>query len=158
MKNKNKNNRENHSRKFLIITELLIAVISAGILVYVMMISSNESMNSTKALNIASNLRTLKTIAFAQYVNSDDNGKDNTIRLDKNISSEKITSGESLSAGCYGIYDGEEDSCFVGYKFADNEDKIKANLKTKAKTLGLKFSDNNPESGSGDSIVWLRVM
>ena len=114
-------------------------------------------MNSTKALNIASNLRTLKTIAFVQHVSNDINyGKfqDNVIH----INSEKILSGESISAGCYGIYNGDKDSCFVGYKFADNEDKIKARLKTKAKTLGLKFSDSTPESSAGDSIVWLKVM
>ena len=154
---KKNNKRENHSRKFLIITELLIAVISASILVYIMLLSSNESMNSTKALNIASNLRTLKTIAFVQHVSNDINyGKfqDNVIH----INSEKILSGESISAGCYGIYNGDKDSCFVGYKFADNEDKIKARLKTKAKTLGLKFSDSTPESSAGDSIVWLKVM
>ena len=134
--------------------ELLIVIIAVGIISAVMIFSGNESMNSTKASNIANNLRTLKTLAFEQYMNNNDS----VLKLDKYINSEKISSGESLNAGCYGIYDGEKDSCFVGYKFADNEGAIKNKLKARANILGLKFSDNNPESGTGDSVVWLKVM
>lgn len=157
MKNKK---RENYSRKWYILIESLIVVIVIGIISAIMIFSSTESMNSTRASNIANNLRTLKTVAFEHYMNNNDgtNINNNILKLDKYINSEKISSGESLSEGCYGIYDGEKDSYFVGYKFADNEESIKKKLKSRANVLGLKFSDNNPESGTGDSVVWLKVM
>ncbi len=153
-----KANKEKYSRRVFIFIEILIVMISISILAFIMIFSSNESMNSTKASKIANNLRTLKTVAFEQYMNNiDDRRINNILSLDKYINSEKISSGEFLSAGCYGIYDAEN-SYFVGYKFADNEGAIKNKLKARANTLGLKFSDNHPESGMGDSVVWLKVM
>ncbi|MBQ7561866.1 MAG: hypothetical protein IJS99_08560, partial [Synergistaceae bacterium] len=84
MKNKKK---VNYSRKWYILIESLIVVIVIGIISAVMIFSGNESMNSTKASNIANNLRTLKTVAFEHYMNNNDgtNINNNILKLDKYI-------------------------------------------------------------------------
>ena len=96
--------------------------------------------------------------------------------LDKYLGHGQITmtakSNTSLTPGTYGIYDVGKDSTqndqefrttwFVGYRFNSNElNTIREKLRGRAKTLGLRFAGDYPNSVAkegAETTIWLRVV
>ena len=182
-------NKINNSRKGFTLVELLIVIVVIGVLASRMMLSSRETMNTAKASKIVSDLVTLRTAILAWYTDNYDcveiDGRvaykghsvqpiqeydANTLGIDKYIGHGTINLAgakwKGMTEGAYAIYDAGQNNrttWFVGYRFAKNESAVKEKLKLRAKSLGLKFSDNYPngdkdyKDGTKDSCVWLKV-
>lgn len=103
----------------------------------------------------------------------------NSVKYNENFGVKGSGKSTELKPGCYGIYDAgtnQRTEWFVGYAFADGEDRVRDKVKGRAKQLGLSFTDKadpddvvvrarenagKPEEEwrlNGEHAVWLHVL
>ena len=175
-------------RRGFTLVELLIVIVVIGILSAMMMLSSTEAVSSAKASNIVSNLRNLKTATLSWYadhldsIDTSTNGVSNGIikvgTANKTIqgagiadSIKKYLNNDNIpfdsktdkheTKGTYGVWDAganNRDTWYVGYRFNDREDDVRTKLKARAKTTGLIFATDTPNTRSGENVVWMKVL
>ena len=150
---------KNKSRKGFTLVELLIVIVVIGILSAMMMLSSTEAVTSSKANNIISNLRNLKTAAIAWHIDSADHfekgiEKTGTTENEVNDDAAKckiwekyLSSGESISNDQYVLYMTASGDFYVKAKLegivpSKRERKsVQEKLEKKASSIGLLNKD-----------------
>lgn len=138
-------------RKGFTLAELLIVITVIGVLASMMMVSSNETVSTSRAMDIVANLRSLKGAALMHYIDSIDyystteaQPDDFTIeKIRKYVDRETGEDADKLGRNeGYFAFEGREGSnlqgrWYVGYIFNKNDADIIPKLAARAKTLTL---------------------
>ena len=170
-------------RKGFTLVELLIVIVVIGVLSAMMMLSSTEAVSSAKANNIISNLRNLKTAVLSWYAdNIDKVAADGQIVENStkyylgtylsshtddfkkylsnggSISLEKH--GDNTTKGVYclagGLNGTDSDKWYVGYRFTNDDGRVKNKIAARAASIGLVQKDETTYTPQGD-FVYMRI-
>lgn len=158
------------------LAEMLIVMAIIGILASMMMISSTQSVQTTKAGNIVSTLRNFASAAMTFYTDSMDhftrnpNDTVNTTEGLKNwVKKYMYSEGNTVKdEGKYKVWN-NSGTWWVGYDLTDDKDGIKGRLTSRAGSAGLVGSsrmNDYPKKNSttnkypeynNDNAVWLLI-
>lgn len=155
------------------LVEMLLVIAIIGILSSMMMVASSESVRTTEANNIVTNLRNFASAAMTFYTDSMDHftAKPNeSADLKPFVMKYMYNGGNSIqNVGNYYVknkYDGENkiSTWWAGYKFPDNSDGVKSRVAAKAQSSNLRGSgDETPPARnetayySNQAFVWLKI-
>jgi len=147
--------KNNTKRKGFTLVELLIVIVVIGILSAMMMLSSTEAVTSSRAADIISDLRNMKTAALEWYSENIDyvEGKrtNSSGSYFTKLSNEKTGIikflGKDELKSNYLFGNGKDDDTWYACCKVQDE-KVFAKLKSRANNVGLYFMDKDMTSGT----------
>ena len=157
------------THKGLTMIEMLIVMTVIAILSSMMMMSSTESVSTSNAMNLITNLRNLSTAAMSLYTDNLD-----FFRKNPNASPDllpyvrpylyKGTVNSSNEDDVYANYcvKNFDGTWWAGYKFPSDNKSLKGKVSKYAGTEGLKGGDNENSAledkpYTTHSVVWMRI-
>lgn len=153
------------------LVEMLLVIAIIGILSSMMMVASSESVRTTEANNIVTNLRNFASAAMTFYTDSMDhftaNPNDTSTDLKSCVMKYMYNGGNSIqNSGDYYVKN-DSGKWWVGYVLStgSNNDGIKTRLTAKAQSSNLRGSasiNDFPATAStsyynGENVVWLMI-
>ncbi len=151
------------------LAEMLLVIAIISVLSGMMMIASSESVRTTEANNIVTNLRNFASAAMTFYTDSMDHftakPNDTSTDLKSCVVKYMYNGGNSIqNSGDYYVKN-NNGKWWVGYNIPANSDGIKTRLKAKAQSSNLRGSASINDFPATDSTsyynenpaVWLRI-